>query len=203
VTIGDLTPDLAAQFNYKGTQGALVQDVETGQPAARAGLKAGDIITEFQGQRIDDSARLRNLVAQTAPGSTVTLKVWRDGSERALSATLAEMASNVVAATNNGTPSPASGALAGVRFEDLTPDTARRLNLSPTVRGVVITDIDPESNAAAAGLRRGDVIEEINRQAVASVNEVNAALQKAGNKSVLLRVRGADGARFVVVQTNE
>jgi serine protease Do len=203
LTIGDLTPDLAAQFNFKGTQGALVQDVETGQPAARAGLKAGDIITEFQGQRIDDSTRLRNLVAQTAPGSTVNFKVWRDGAEREMTATLAEMSSNAVASANNSGPSPTSGPLSGVRFEDLTPDTARRLNLSPSVRGVVITDIDPESNAAAAGLQRGDVIEEINRQPVANASDFNSALQKADKKSVLLRVRNANGARFVVVPLRE
>jgi serine protease Do len=91
VTIGDLTQDLATQFGFKGTQGALVQDVEAGQPADRSGLKPGDIIIEFQGQQVEDSSRLRNLVAQTAPGSTVKFKVWRDGAERGLTATLAEM----------------------------------------------------------------------------------------------------------------
>jgi Do/DeqQ family serine protease len=203
VTIGDLTQALAEQFNFKGTQGALVQDVEAGQAAAQAGLKAGDIITEFQGQRIDDSSRLRNLVAQTSPGTTVTFKVWRDGAERTMTATLGEMASKSVASADKGGTDSVSSALSGVRFENLTPDLARQLNLQPNQRGVVITSIDSNSGAAEAGLRRGDVIEEINRQPVANVGEVDAALRKVGRKSVLLRVRGADGARFVVVSAQD
>jgi serine protease Do len=204
VTIGDLSPDLASQFNFKGTQGALVQDVEPGQPAERAGVKAGDIVTEFQGQRIEDSSRLRNLVAQAAPGSTVRFKVWRDGAERELTATLTEMDLKTAASGGGrGQSGPAGSALAGVRVEDLTPDLARRLNLSPAVRGVVVTEVDPGSGAADAGLRRGDLIEEVDRQPVANPGEYEDVLQKAGKKSVLLRVRRAEGARFVVVRPTE
>ncbi len=204
VTVADLTQDLATQFNYKGTQGALVQDVEPGQPADRAGVKAGDIITEFQGQRIDDSARLRNLVAQTAPGASIKFKAWRDGTERELTATLAEMdLKGTVASGGKGETSPAGSALSGVRIENLTAETARRLNLAPTVRGVVITEIEPDSSAAEAGLQRGDVIEEINRKSITNAADFNAALQTAGKKSVLLRIRRNDGARFVVVKPRE
>jgi serine protease Do len=204
VTIGDLSPDLASQFNFKGTQGALVQDVEPGQPAERAGVKAGDIVTEFQGQRIEDSSRLRNLVAQAAPGSTVRFKVWRDSAERELTATLTEMDLKTAASGGGrGQSGPAGSALAGVRVEDLTPDLARRLNLSPAVRGVVVTEVDPGSGAADAGLRRGDLIEEVDRQPVANPGEYEEVLQKAGKKSVLLRVRRAEGARFVVVRPTE
>jgi serine protease Do len=203
VTIGDLTQDLAAQFNFKGTQGALVQDVEAGQPADRGGVKPGDIITEFQGQRVEDSTRLRNLVAQAAPGSTVKLKVWRDGAERELTATLAEIDSTALAARATGGASPAGSALSGVRVENLTPEMARRLNLPPGARGVVVTDVDPDSGAADAGLQRGDVIEEVNRQSVASSGEFEAALQKAGKQSVLLRVRRAERASFVLIKPRE
>lgn len=205
VSIGDLSADLATQFKFKGTQGALVQDVEAGQPAERAGIKPGDIITEYQGQRIDDSSRLRNLVAQSAPGSTVKFKLWRDGSERELTATLAEveLKTSSGGALGKGGASPSNTTLAGIRVENLTAEMARSLNLAPTARGVVITEIDPNSGAAQAGLQRGEVIEEINRQAVANVADFNAALQKAGQNSVLLRVRRAEGARFVVVQPRE
>ncbi len=204
VTIGDLTPDLAAQFNFKGTQGALVQDVEAGQSAERAGVRAGDIITEFQGQRVEDSARLRNLVAQTPPGSTVKFKVWRDGAEREFQATLAEMDLRAIGATGSrGESGPTESALSGVRVENLTPEMARRLNLPPSSRGVVITEVDPDSGAADAGLQRGDLIEEVNRQPVANASEFDAALRKAGKQSVLLRVRRAEGPRFVVVKPRE
>jgi serine protease Do len=203
LTISPLSPELAAQFGYQGTRGAFVQDVEAGQPAERAGVKPGDIITEFQGQRVDDDVQLRNLVAQTAPGTSVKFKVWRDGAERELTATLAALDAQTASGSGGAGPGAAGSALAGVAVENLTADTARRLNLPATARGVVITDVDAESAAADAGLRRGDVIEEVNRQPVANVNEFNAALQKAGKQNVLLRVRRADGARFVVVQPRE
>jgi serine protease Do len=204
VTVSDLTQDLAAQFNFKGTQGALVQEVEPGQPADRAGVKAGDIITELQGRRIDDSSRLRNLVAQTAPDSNVKCKIWRDGAERELTARLTEMElKDAITGAGKGQSSPAAGALAGVSVETLTPETARRLNLSPAVRGVVVTEIDADSSAADAGLQRGDVIEEVNRQPVSNANEFDAALRKAGKGGVLLRVRRAEGARFIAVRPRE
>nr|AQQ75140.1 hypothetical protein [uncultured bacterium] len=203
VMIGDLTQDLAAQFNFKGAQGALVQDVDPGQSAERAGVKAGDIITEFQGQRIEDASRLRNLVAQSPPGSVVKFKVWRDGAERELTATLGEMDSKAIAVGGDSGTSPAGSALSGVSVENLTPETARRLNLPSNARGVVITDVDPDSSAADAGLRRGDVIEEVNRQPVANSGEFEAALQKAGRQSVLLRVRRGDRGSFILVKPRE
>lgn len=205
VTIGSLTTQMAEQFGYKGTQGALVQDVEPGQAADRAGVKPGDIITEYQGQRIADSTQLRNLVAQTAPGAIVRFKVWRDGAEREMSATLGEMTlARTGGGESGGSSGSAGGALAGVTVENLTPDIARRLNLPAATRGVVVDDVDDDSNAASAGLRSGDVIESVNRQPVSSVGEFNAALQKAGKKNALLRVRRArQGAFFLVVPAQE
>jgi serine protease Do len=205
ITISPLTPDIAEQFGYKGASGALVQDVEAGQPADRAGVKPGDIITEFQGQRIDDDSQFRNLVAQTAPGTSVRFKVWRDGSERELTATLGELTAQAAGESRGGGggSGAAGSALAGVRVQNLTPDIMRQLNLPPASRGVVISNVEIDSGAAGAGLRRGDVIEEINRQPVTSVNEFNAALQKAGRGSLLLRVRRAEGARYIVVRPQE
>jgi len=204
VIIGDLTQELADQFNYKSTTGALVQDVEPGQPGDRAGVKPGDIITEFQGQRIEDSSRLRNLVAQAGPGSTVKFKVWRDSQERELTTTLAEMNAKALGSgSGRGEAGPAGSALSGVRVDNLTSDLTRRFNLPAATRGVIITDVDPDSAAADAGLQRGDVIEEINRQSVANTGEFEAALQKAGKNNVLLRVRRADGARYIVIRPRE
>jgi Do/DeqQ family serine protease len=204
VTITDLTQDLTSQFGFKGTQGALVQDIEPGQPAERAGVQAGDIFTEFQGQRVEDSSRLRNLVAQAPPGSTVRFKVWREGAERELTATLSEMDPQTIAgAAARGGAGPTDSALSGVSVDSLTPETARRLNLPPGARGVVVTDVDADSGAADAGLQRGDVIEEVNRQPVASPGEFEAALKKAGKQSVLLRMRRGERASFIVVKPRE
>lgn len=205
ITISTITSDIAQQFGYQGSRGALVQDVVSGQPADRAGIKPGDIVTEFQGQRIEDDAQLRNLVAQTAPGTTVKMKVWRDNAERELTATLAELDARAAAQNreSSGGSEGVSSALAGVRVDNLTPEIARQLNLPPTTRGVVITSVEAESGASVVGLRTGHVIEEVNRQPIANVNEFNAALQRAGRKAVVLRVRSADGARFIVVPAQE
>jgi serine protease Do len=151
--------ELSQQFGYQGTRGALVQDVSQGEPAARAGLKPGDIITEYQGQRIEDSSQLRNLVAQTAPNTSVKLKVWRDGAERELTATLAELDAKSATPGRSGSDSVATeSALSGVRVENLTPELARQLNLPTTARGVAVSDLDADSGAAEAGLRNGDLI---------------------------------------------
>src|SRR5262249_30280723 len=156
VIISPLLPDLAEQFGYKGTKGAIVQDIEAGGPAERAGVKPGDIITGFQGQQIDDDSHVRNLVAQTAPGTTVKFKGWREGSERELTATLGEVDVKT-ASRNRGGDESSSGtgsALAGVQVENLTPDITRQLTLPPSTKGVVIINVGPDTNAAEAGLKR-------------------------------------------------
>jgi Do/DeqQ family serine protease len=202
VIVQVVTPEYADQFGYKGTEGAFVQDVVKGDPADQAGVKPGDIITEFQGQRIIESSQLRNLASNTAPGTTVKFKVWRDGAERELNAKLAEVDSTVASKnTGGGTESSsASGLLSGIRVENLTPENLRASRLPENTQGVVIVEVDPESNAAFAGLRRGNVIEEIAKQPVTNVGDFNAAVQKlGGKKSVLLRIRDSSGGRFVVV----
>jgi len=198
IYVRDIDPDLAKQFGYKGVNGAFIEDVEKGAPAEQAGIKPGDIITEFQGQRINDGTQLRNSASQTAPGTTVKFKVWRDGSEREVSAKLAEfdVADNTSKPSSKEPPASSLGVLSGVRVENITPDWAERLKLEPSARGVVVIDVDPDSNAAVAGLRPGYLIESISKQPVANVNEFNAAMLKADKNQVLLRVRRADGRGF-------
>lgn len=208
VNIRALDTDLADAFGYKGTKGAFVDNVVPGQPADQAGIKRGDIITEFQGQRIDTSDQLRNLASQTPPGTTVKVKVWREGAERDLSLKLAE---RDLAATNEKEDSKGSsesgaagGVLSGIRVETLTPETAQRLRLPTSTRGVLITEVDPGSNAAAAGLQRGIVIEEVAKQPVTNLNDFNVAIQKLGNKkSVLLSVVTPRGSSYIVVKDEE
>jgi S1-C subfamily serine protease len=202
VYVRDVLPEVAKQFGYKGTSGAFVDDVEKGDPADLAGVQPGDIITEFQGQRIQDSSQLRNLASQTVPGTQVRFKVWRGSAERELSAKLSEVD---LAAANATEPSSeegqaAEGILSGVRVEALSPTWTERLNLPTGIRGVVVTEVDAESRAAAAGLRRGDVIERIGQQAVTSVNEFNSAARQAPKDEVLLRVRRGERGYFLVIQ---
>lgn len=206
VRVTAVDPAVAEQLGYKGVKGALVQDVDQGKPAEKAGIKAGDIITEFQGQRIEDSNQLRNLTSQTPPETTVKLKVWRDGSEREFSARLEELDSSALASAQPDVPSPGSpgseSAMSGVRVDNINPENIRRYRLQDNARGVVVVSVDPESNAADQ-LRTGDVIEEVARQPVASINEFNSAIGRIGKKSVLLRVRNQAGVRFAVIESEK
>jgi Do/DeqQ family serine protease len=204
VYIDPIDPALAKQFGYKSVEGAFVQDVTKGDPADVAGVKPGDIITEFNGQRIKDMDHLRSLASSTAPGTTVKFKVWREGSERELSAKLTEREN--VANTSEKPPedntNKNSSALNGVSVDNLNSDWIQRLRLEPSVRGVVVTDVDPNS-VAESKLDVGDVIVEVNRAPVANVAEFSAAMQKADKKEVLLRVRvvrrGAVAFRYITI----
>ena len=204
-----LTSEVAEQFGYKGTRGALVAHVNPGSPAEKAGVKPGDIVTEFQGQRVQDNDQLRNMVSQTAPGTAVKFKVWRNNGERELTATLDEikpsdLAGNIPPQEGGGTPDASSSALSGVRVENLLPEKTRGLNIPSTVRGVLVAQVENDSAAFEAGLRPNMVIEEVNREAITSVAEFNGALKKAGNKKALLRVRTkAGGAGFILVNPQE
>lgn len=205
IFVRDVSPALAKQFGYEGTRGAFVDDIEKGAPADQAGVKPGDIVTEFRGQRIEDSSQLRNSASQTAPGTSVKFKVWRDNKEIELTAKLAEvdLASNEEREDTPQSGTPSSGVLSGVRVENLNADWYQRLNQPTSVRGVVVTEISPTSNAAAAGLRRGDVITAVAREAVTNVDEFNSALKNADKNSVLLRIRRGDRGFFVLVQAQE
>src|SRR5215475_14498250 len=207
IYIKEIDPAIAKQFGFKGANGALVDEVEKGDPADLAGVKPGDIITEFQGQPVTDSAQLRNSASQTPPGTTVRFKVCRAGAERELTAKLTEVDSEIVAKKpSGGEPASSSlGVLSGIRVENITPEWADKIKLASSVHGVVIVEVEPDSNAAAAGLRPGDVIETVAKQPVNNVNEFNSAIQKADKKEVLLRVRSIRDKRsgFVVVKSDE
>lgn len=203
VRVTAVDPAVAEHFGYKGSKGAFVQEVDAGKPADKAGIKHGDIITEFQGQRIEDSNQLRNLTSQTPPDTTVKLKVWRDGSEREFSAKLEELDSSTLASAQPEVPSPGSpgseSSMSGVRVDNINPENIRRYRLQENARGVVVVSVDPDSNAADQ-LRAGDVIEEVERQPITSVSEFNSAIAKIGKKSVLLRVRNQAGVRYAAIE---
>lgn len=211
VLIRQLDADTADQFGFKGT-GVLVEEVQKGLAADNAGVKHGDIITEFEGKRMTDSNEFRNSVANLAPGSTVKLKVWRDGKEQELSAKLVDASSQKTLASNNpleadkADAGAGEGVLSGVKVETATPQILQQLNVGNDVKGVVVSSVD-EDSAAAGRLRRGDIIQEVNRQPVNSAAEFTAAAKKAGNKRVLLYVQqqGRAGLRggFVTVSPIE
>ncbi|MDP2390889.1 MAG: PDZ domain-containing protein, partial [Acidobacteriota bacterium] len=196
VTVQGVTSDLAAGLGLDKTEGALVSDVTPGGAAARAGLKRGDVILGYQGRPVVDTNAFRNESAATSPGSTVTLQVLREGKSNEVKATLEEMAASTAANRSEGA-GPSGAGKFGLTVEPLTPQIANRLELPRDVEGVVITDIEPSGAAASAGLREGDVIQQINGRTVRSTEQVQAGLDAASDKPVVLLVARGSGSFFV------
>jgi len=184
----DVTPNIARQFGVKDSQGALVGEVEPASPAAKAGLKTGDIILEVNARPVYDANQLRNMISSMQPDSKVNLKVWRDGAQQTLPVTLGELSPETArnrTGNDRGDIGP-SDVLEGVSVENLTPQIARQTNLPASATGVIVNEVSPSSSAAAAGLQRGDVIQEVNRRPVKNVAEFEAAVKNSKDGTLLL-----------------
>lgn len=199
VMIQDLTPELAEQFKVKsGTKGALVGDVSPKAPADKAGVKSGDVVVEFNGKRVNDSRHLKLQVARTAPGTAVPMKVLRDGSEKTLQVKVQELPGSNVARASS-TSADDEGTLNGVAVADLDQRAREQLKVPSSVNGAVITEVAPDSQAAEAGLRPGDVILEINREKIKNAEQAVELTKNSEEKRTLLRVWRDGGSRFVLV----
>jgi serine protease Do len=188
VSIQPLTPDLAKSFGAKDTKGVLVSDVVPDSPAAKAGVQAGDILVEFEGKKMEGPGDLQRAVGLSAPGSTAKIKVWREQGEKSLEVKIGE-APEEREARGPGAPGPTSRL--GMEVRPITPDIARQLNLRST-DGVVIVRVDEGGPAAEAGVQRGDVIRQINRQPVRSLADFQRLTRdvKEGDRLTLLLQRG-------------
>lgn len=201
IGLTDLQPDMAREFGYTGGgNGALVNSVSPGSPAQKAGIRTGDIILALNGEPVTGSGDLTARMATIAPGTTVHLKVFRDGKTSDVAVTLAagsayagqntELGGGNNNNNNEGNQGSQGGAKAmqGVRVESLTPDIAQQLSLPMGTKGVVVDSVDQSSAAAAKGLQRGDVIVEVNRKPVNNMTEYRNALSQADDQPVLLLV---------------
>ena len=194
VTIQPLTAELAKGFNVTEGTGALVAGVQDGSPAARAGVKAGDIITHYDGQKVATSADLPKLVAATVVGRQVPVTVVREGKKVALNVTVAQMdepGQPVVAQAEE-----AKGPL-GLTVETVTPSIAKELKLSEP-RGVIVRGVRSGSPAENAGIRAGDVITEVDRQAVADAAQMKRALEKHPKGAPVVVMVRRDGTSLYV-----
>ena len=200
VSIQDLDPALARQFKLTESGGALVGDIVKGGAAEEAGLKSGDVILQLDGKPVRDSRTLRLTVAAKPPGSRVELKVLRNGEEKTFTAKLKQLPDNLAP----GRPSQEGDeVLKEVAVDDLNPQIRRQYQIPDDVEGAVVASVDPDSPAAEAGLRVGDVILEVNRKPIRNAEDAVEATRNVKDKTVLLRVWSQGGIRFLVVDESK
>lgn len=182
VVIQDVDENLAKAMNLPAAEGVLVADVVENGPAGNAGIKAGDVILELDGERIKNVVELRNKVASTAPRTEVQLTILKDGEKQTVEMTLGEL-------PEESARQPAQESLfdrLGFRLQALDENLARNLGYDPREKGLVVTDISRSGSAYAAGLRQGDLIKEVNRKRVVSVNEFTNVITKLPPGSTVL-----------------
>ena len=196
--IQPVTPDLASAFNLKEPTGALVSDVAPGSPAEKAGIAHGDVITTFDGKKVEGPRELRLMVGALHPGKKAVLKLLRNGQEKEITVELGELPQKEAAiSSNNNSETPAPTILEGVRVTDLDEETRAEIHAPTSLKGALIVEIDPDSDAYRAGLRQGYVIEEIDRKPVQSAAEAMALAQSAPkDKPVLMRAWGEGQSRY-------
>jgi len=206
VSIQQVTPDIAESLRLPRPEGALVGNINPGAPADQAGVQRGDVILKFDGQDVTEMHNLPLIVAETEIGKEVPVTVWRDGKEVSLHAKIAELPANIEQANaggESGSPAPHSNAELsglGLRLAPLSDDVRGKFNLSADAKGVVITDVTPNGPAAAKGVKPGDVIVEVQQQAVKTPGEVQQRLQHfrdENRRTVLFLIQSGDNLRWV------
>ncbi|NSL55861.1 DegQ family serine endoprotease [Uliginosibacterium aquaticum] len=194
VVIQGMDKDLAQSFGLDKPSGALVNSVEPGGPADKAGLQAGDIIQQVDGAKVEDSTDLPRIIGERNPGDSVKLKVWRDKTSRDLSVKLGEQASERVAVSNDEAATP--GGKLGLVVRQLNAQEARR---SGVTAGLLVEEVS--GAAAKAGIRQGDLILGVSNQKVSSAEQLRKAVEAAG-KSVPLLIQRGENQQYVVVRLN-
>jgi serine protease Do len=191
VTVQPVTADMAASLGLKQSGGAIVSSLADNSAAERAGIKRGDVITSFNGQPVRDTNSLRNRVADAGPGTTADVVVIRDGAEKHVSVKLDELNADRTARLGRD----------GRGESDGTSDkSALGIAVAPDSKGLVVEDVDPDGRAADAGIRPGDVIQEVNRQPVKSIDELRSAVRRSSDKPALLLINRNGNDLFVTVK---
>ena len=199
---------MAESFGLPKPAGALVNSVEKGGPADKAGVEPGDIILQFDGKTVDQMRHLPRLVADTDVGKTVPVKLWRNGNEMTLKVEVGALKDEDEEKQASG-PSEDKGkggesvGELGITVSAIDAQARDRFNLGDDAQGLVVTDVDPDGPAAEQGLRPGETIVEIGQEKIstpAQLAEKVKAAKEAGRKSVLLLVEGEGGLRFVAIR---
>lgn len=222
VQISALSEDLADSLGLEKNRGEFVQRVEPGEAAQKAGIQAGDVITKVNGKTVTPDQTLSYLVANLPIGTNVPIELVRDGKTIKVNATLGTRPSeeelagnsfdpdaeeNALGQEDNGASAQATAEALGLSVVDLTPAIARQIGVASTQKGVVVSTVDPSSDAAQKGIKRGFLITSVNRQPVNSAADLDSAINSAKRSNrgaVLLQIRrGARDPQFVAVRLQE
>jgi len=199
IGIQPVTSEIAGGLGLKQVRGVLVNAVNPGGPAEKAGLKTGDVILQVQGHDVNDPNALRNQIAGLAPGSEVTLALLRDGNQQQIRVRLGELTPEAVRGSQPGGGDPGTGTRLGITVSPLTPERAAQLGLRRGTQGVAVDEVDPNGPAAQAGIEPGDVIQEVNRQPVRTPQDLQNALRSSGNRTPVLLINRGGRSIFVPV----
>jgi len=193
VSVQSITPELAKQFNLKEEKGALVGDIVEESPAEKAGIQRGDIITAYEGKKIDEPYQLRNMVANTSPGKEVELTIVRETTTKTIKVTISEQPAEVQKLSKG----EYDNLLRGVTVQNLTPEIYKQLNLPKKLKGVVVSEIDEESPAAMV-LTQGDIIQEINRKKITSTRDYENIVAKIKPEEDILLLVFRNGSSIYI-----
>ncbi len=203
----EMSLELVKEFKLPNINGALVTKVEPHSPAGKAGFEEADFVTEFNGQKVKDMMHLRVMVSQTVPGTKATVKVVREGKEKTLTVAIGEMPREGLARGGPAQPGDRgkseTDALDGVEFTDLDAQTQNQAGVPSTVHGALVANVDPNSNAADAGLHPGDVVVEISQKPVHNADEAVSLSEKAKSDRIRLRVWRGGGVLFLSVDNTK
>jgi len=201
ISMNDVTPANASFFNLKEATGAIIAQVTPDSPAARAGLKSGDVIQELNGKKIADGSALQVAVSQDQPGTTIQLGIIRDGRPMQMGVKVGEYhKSGTLAADNEGGSKPGNTGRLGLAVDDLDQNARQQLQIPADVKGAAIAEVRPGSPAEDAGLQPGDVVVEVNRKPVSSAEQfANMVHANPAGKDILLLVwsKGNDSYRVL------
>jgi serine protease Do len=204
VQIQDFTPELASSVGMKDQKGAMVASVVDGSPAARAGFEQGDVVIALNGTEVTDSKVLTRQVASIHAGDKATFTVLRNGARHTITATIEKRDADRMASAEQG-PAVQQGSL-GLSLSPTNPAVRQQYELGNTVNGVVVSGVNPESEAARKGITAGDVIKRVGQQDVKMPSDVARAVEdarKAGRDSVLMLLANEQGDRFVALRLSQ
>ncbi len=199
VGITDVTPENAKFFKMEKDQGAVISQVEPNSPGGRAGIKVGDVITHVDGKSVVDAGQLQVVISQKKPGTKVNVEVNRDGKQMTLPVTLEAFNDKGQIETASNEPGKPRW---GIGLSDLNPDARDQMQIPENVSGAVIAQVQPGSSADDAGLRQGDVIQQVNRKDVKSASDVKQALANVPKgEDALVLVWGNGGSSYRVMHS--